>query len=229
MAEIRALIFGAGRGKRMRPLTDTEPKPLLFYRGRRLIDWQIDAMKAAGIRTFAVNTAHLARRFPETLGDGSSRGVRILYSQEGTEEKDALETLGGIAKALPLLSPDGETPFIAAAGDIVTEFDYSRLIEKADALLAGAADAHLILVPNPAFHPEGDMGLEDGFIRPELKTHTFASIGIYSPRIFRNVPAAYGKLFPWLYRFCGQNRVTGEVFEGVWKNIGTPAQLEDRE
>lgn len=228
MTEIRALILGAGRGKRMRPLSDRTPKPLLRYRGKRMADWQIDGMHRVGITHFVINTAHLANQFPEQLGDGSERGIRIEYSVEGSSESEALETLGGIAKALPLLSPDGETPFIVAAGDIVTEFDYGRLVSEAPRLSSGSADAHLVLVPNPEFHPEGDMGLSGGLVVREPRMYTYSSIGIFSPRIFEGVPAVRAKLFPWLYRFCDAGRVTGELFKGAWKNIGTPEQLADR-
>ena len=222
---IKALIFGAGRGKRMRPLTDTTPKPLLRYKGIRLIDWQINALAKAGIREFIVNTAHLADQFPNILGDGADRGLSIQYSQEGTSEAQALETLGGIAKALPLLSPDGRTPFIAVAGDIVTDFDYRRLLVHAEALAKGAMAAHLVLVPNPAFHAEGDMALRDGFVREKPKELTFSSIGIYSPSIFAGVRPEWAKLFPWLFQFCPGNRISGELYEGAWQNIGTPEQL----
>ncbi|WP_340309660.1 nucleotidyltransferase family protein [Mesosutterella faecium] len=224
---VRALILGAGRGKRMRPLSDRTPKPLLRYHGKRLIDWQIEAMARGGVRHFVVNTAHLADQFPAALGDGSDRGLMIEYSREGDTEADALETLGGIARALPLLSPDGQTPFIVAAGDIVTDFDYGALAARAGKLARGEADAHLVLVDNPSFHPQGDMALTAGLVRRTPRQYTFASIGLYSPRIFRDVEIRPCKLFPWLYRFCDQGRVTGEVFRGLWKNIGTPQQLED--
>lgn len=227
MQSVRALILGAGRGKRMRPLSDSTPKPLLRFHGKRMIDWQIDALIRAGVRDFVVNTAHLADQFPAQLGDGHERGITIRYSKEEDSEEEALETLGGIAKALPLLSPDGVTPFIVAAGDIVTEFDYSRLTARADALMRGDADAHLVLVPNPAFHAAGDMALENGLVRRAPQALTFSSIGIYSPRIFKGVPAVRAKLFPWLYHFADLGRVTGELFTGEWRNIGTPEQLNE--
>lgn len=227
MAELAAMILGAGRGKRMRPLSDETPKPLLKYRGRRMVDWQLEGLKRAGVRRFVINTAHLAGQFPAVLGDGASRGVSIEYSREGDKDTDALETLGGIAKALPLLSPDGETPFAVVAGDIVTGFDYARLLTRAPDLLSGKHDAHLVLVPNPDFHPGGDMALENGLVRRAPRQWTFSSIGLYSPRIFKDVPAAPAKLFPWLFDFCDAGRVTGEVFTGEWKNIGTPEQLHD--
>ena len=225
MAELAAMILGAGRGKRMRPLSDETPKPLLKYRGKRMIDWQIEGLKRAGVRRFVINTAHLADQFPAVLGNGASRSVSIEYSREGDRDSDALETLGGIAKALPLLSPDGETPFAVVAGDIVTEFDYAKLFERVPDLLNGKHDAHLVLVPNPDFHPEGDMALVDGLVRRAPRQWTFSSIGLYSPRLFQNVPVSPAKLFPWLFDFCDAGRITGEVFTGEWKNIGTPEQL----
>lgn len=227
MPKIRAMILGAGRGKRMRPLSDLTPKPLLKYHGKRMVDWQIEGLMKAGIRSFIINTAHLSEQFPATLGNGSDRGISIQYSEEGLKDSDALETLGGIAKALPLLSPDRKTPFVVVAGDIVTQFDYSRLTAHAEDLLEGHHDAHLVLVPNPDFHPDGDMTLENGLVRRTPRQWTFSSIGIYSPRIFEGIPPLPAKLFPWLYSFCDTGRITGELYYGAWANIGTPEQLHE--
>lgn len=221
---MKALILAAGRGERMRPLTDACPKPLLPAGGRRLIEWQIAALARAGVRDFVVNTAHLSTRFPELLGDGRGLDVRIAYSQEGSDAADALETRGGIVRALPLLDV-GDAPFIVVAGDIVTDFDYARFAAPAARIAAGEIDAHLVLVPNPDFHPRGDMSLIDGRIAPQPASHTFASLAVFAPRLFAGLPDARAKLFPWLHEFAARGRVSGEIHRGRWANVGTPAQL----
>lgn len=226
---MHALILAAGRGERMRPLTDATPKPLLVAGGRRLIEWQIAALAAAGIRELVVNTAHFPRQFEEALGDGARLGVHIAWSREGETAAEALETLGGIVRALPLL---GRETFLVVSGDVVTAFDYASLAARAAALSAGAADAHLVLVPNPAFHPAGDMGLQRGLIAPDAQPRlTYANIALFSPRLFDGVPPGRARLFPWLYGAARAGRVTGERFEGRWRNVGTPQELAllDRE
>jgi len=226
---VRALILAAGRGERMRPLSDATPKPLLAAGGRRLIEWQIRALAAAGIRELVINTAHLAPQFEESLGDGGRLGVAIVWSREGDVAADALETLGGIVRALPLL---GDGPFAVVSGDIVSGFDYATLTPRAAAIAAGAADAHLVLVPNPAFHAQGDMGLEQGLIAPDaVPRFTYANIAVFAPRLFAGLAPVHARLFPWLYDAARAGRVTGEVFDGRWYNVGTPRELErlDRE
>lgn len=220
---MRALIFAAGRGERMRPLSDLTAKPLLRAGGRLLIEYQIEALVRAGIRELVINLAHLADSFAPLLGDGSAYGARIVYSREGDAAEDALETLGGIVKARPLL---GDAPFVAVSGDVVTDFDYRRLAAHAQAIALGAADAHLVLVPNPPFHPGGDMGLADGRIVRAQPWFTYANIGVFAPRLFAHEPVEKKKLFPWLYRFADGNRITGELHRGRWYNVGTPADLE---
>jgi MurNAc alpha-1-phosphate uridylyltransferase len=220
---MRALILAAGRGERMRPLTDTEPKPLLAAGGKRLIEWQIEALRRAGVREFVINTAHLPERFEAALGDGAGLGVSIVYSREGRRAEEALETLGGIVRALPLL---GEAPFIVASGDIVTAFDYATLAVRAGPIVAGRADAHLVLVDNPSFHPHGDMGLEDGRIAPAAEPKlTYGNIALFAPRLFTGLPAQRARLFPWLYDAARAGRVTGEHYRGGWHNVGTPDEL----
>ena len=217
----RALILAAGRGERMRPLTDELPKPLLRVGGKALIAWQLERLSAAGVRDIVVNHAHLGDRLEAAVGDGSRWGVRIAWSREGT----ALETAGGIAKALPLL---GEEPFLVVSGDIYTDFDFSRLAPVARAIAAdpGARAAHFVLVDNPPFHPGGDMGLAAGRVRREGPRLTYANIGVFHPSLFAGIAAGERlKLFPFAYRFVDEGRVTGERFEGVWENLGTPAQL----
>ena len=220
---MRALLFAAGRGERMRPRSDATAKPLLHAGGRRLIEWQIEALVRAGVREIVVNTAHLAQQIEDTLGDGSRYGTRLRYSREGDRAEDALETLGGIIQALPLL---GAAPFIAASSDIVTDFDYSRLAEPLAAIARGGADAHLVLVDNPSFHADGDMGLAGGRIRMQRPYLTYGNIGIFSPALFEGLSPGRAKLFPWLFRFVEQGRVSGEHFRGRWRNVGTPAELD---
>lgn len=225
---MKALIFAAGRGDRMRPLSDATPKPLLAAGGRRLIEWQIARLAAAGARDIVINTAHLAHAFAPALGDGSRYGVRLAYSQEGTQAADALETLGGIVHALPLLTAAGGQgdPFIAVSGDIVCDYDYRALAAPAAAIARGEIDGHLVLVDNPPFHPGGDMGLTtDGRIALAPPKLTYANIALLSPRLFTGEAAGRRKLFPWLYRAAEAGRIRGEHFRGRWYNVGTPADL----
>jgi MurNAc alpha-1-phosphate uridylyltransferase len=220
---MKALIFAAGRGERMRPLSDTLPKPLLTAGGRMLIEWQIAALRAAGIRDVVVNTAHLSPLLEERLGDGRRQGVTLHYSREGTCAEDALETLGGIVRALPLL---GDEPFVAVSGDIVCEYDYRALRRYAADLAAGRLDAHLVLVPNPPFHPRGDMGLAGGLITVDAPWFTYGNIALLAPHLFRDEAPGRKKLFPWLLRFAQAGRVGGELFDGRWYNVGTPDDLQ---
>ena len=224
-----ALILAAGRGERMRPLTDTTPKPLLRAGGRRLIEWQIDALARAGVREVVVNVAHLPDQFDSTLGDGSRYGVSLRYSREGESADDALESLGGIVKALPWL---GEAPFIVTSGDIVTDFPFERLQAASEAQRRGEVDAHLVLVDNPPFHPRGDMGLSNRLINPDVTPRmTYANIGVFSPRLFAEVAVALqgcrAALFPWLYEAARAGRVSGELYHGRWWNAGTPGDLAE--
>jgi MurNAc alpha-1-phosphate uridylyltransferase len=219
---MKALIFAAGRGERMRPLTDTLPKPLLVAGGRRLIEWQLTALARAGVAEVVINTAHRPEAFPAALGDGRAYGLRITYSQEGSSAVEALETLGGIVRALPLLGSD---PFIAVSGDIVTDYDYARLRAVADRIALGTVDAHLVLVDNPPYHPQGDMGLRDGRIVLAAPHLTYANIGVFAPRLFAAEAPGRRKLFPWLYPHAAAGRVSGEHHRGRWANIGTPDDL----
>lgn len=220
---MKALILAAGRGKRMRPLTDELPKPLLVGAGKRLIEWQIEGLVRAGVTEIVINTAHLSHTFEPILGH-EHLGAKIVYSKEGETHDDSLETLGGIVKALPHLT-DGTEPFIVVAGDIVTDFDYRRLVAQSEAIISGEKVAHLVLVDNPDFHREGDMGMVEGKVTREARDFTFSSLGVYSPKIFEGQPIVFSKLFPWLYQFCEAGLVTGEYFNGRWDNVGTPEAL----
>lgn len=220
-----ALILAAGRGERMRPLTDATPKPLLYAGGKRLIEWQIEGLVRAGVRRIVVNTAHLPEQFEDALGDGSRHGVSLAYSREGARAEDALETLGGIVAALPQLGID---PFIVTSGDIVTAFPYAKLTEAVARISAGAADAHLVLVDNPSFHAAGDMGLVGGLIAPDAQPRlTYANLGVFAPRLFAGVAPVRARLFPWLYEAAREGRVSGEHYAGAWFNAGTPAELAE--
>jgi MurNAc alpha-1-phosphate uridylyltransferase len=222
---MRALLLAAGRGERMRPLSDDTPKPLLLAGGRTLIDWQLDRLVAAGLSDIVINLAHHAETIEAAVGDGTRFGARIRYSHEGASAEAALETLGGVVHALPLLAT-GDAPFVVVASDLFTAFDYGRLTAHAQAIALGAADAHLVLVDNPPYHAGGDMGLDE---RHRVTLHppllTYAGIGVFSPRLFAGESAARKPLFPWMYRFVERGRVTGEHFTGTWHNLGTPDDL----
>ena len=210
----RALIFAAGRGERMRPLSDATPKPLLVAGGKRLIEWHLQRLAAAGVQRVVINTSHLAERFPAALGDGARWNLRIDYSYEGAEP---LETGGGMLRALPLL---GAAPFIAVNGDIWTDFDFSTLPQNPDAL------AHLVLVDNPPQHPRGDFVLRDGRVHDEDAPRlTFAGIGVYRPELLHGCEAGRFALAPILRECMRQDRVSGEHFCGGWSDVGTAERL----
>lgn len=217
-----AILLAAGRGERMRPLTDTDPKPLLRVGGRALIEWQLERLAAAGFDDIVVNHSHFGARIEAALGDGSRFGVRLRYSPEHT----ALETAGGVARALPML---GGEPVLVVSADIHTDYDYSRLhgvigeIRRDPARTA----AHFVLVDNPAWHPGGDMGLAGGRVTRDAKRLTYANISVFHPAMFRAiVPGTWLRIFPWAYEFVDAGRVSGEHFRGGWDNVGTPEQLE---
>jgi MurNAc alpha-1-phosphate uridylyltransferase len=218
---MRAIILAAGRGERMRPLTDTVPKPLLVAGGRPLIEWQVAALAAGGFKELVVNHSHLGQMIERALGDGSRLGVSIRYSHEPR----ALETAGGIAQALPLL---GDGPFAVVSGDIHTDFDYGSLAARVREIAREprALAAHFVLVDNPPFHPDGDMGLADGMVTRAGPRLTYGNIAVFHPAPFREIAAGTSlKLFPWAYRLVEEGRVTGERHSGSWDNVGTPEQL----
>ena len=220
-----AMIFAAGRGERMRPLTDTCPKPLLEAGGKPLIVWQIEALAHAGIDRIVINHAWLGERIEATLGNGERYGVEIRYSPEGT----ALETAGGIAKALPLIEQGGAAEvFLGVAGDVYCEFDYAAL-QGAHARLAAmdAPGMHLVMVPNPPFHPHGDFALDAHRLSLDGQTrYTFGSIGLYDTRMFRALPRGEKRaLTPFYRETIAAGRASGELYCGRWENVGTPEQL----
>lgn len=210
-----ALIFAAGRGERMRPLSDATPKPLLRAGGKRLIEWHLERLAAAGVREIVINTSHLAEQFPATLGDGARWNVRIRYSYEGPTP---LETGGGMRNALSLL---GDAPFIAVNGDIWTDFDFSELPQPVGL-------AHLILVDNPPQHPRGDFVLHDGMVRnTDGARLTFAGIGVYRPQLVSgHEPGAFG-LVPLLRAAMSAGGVSGDHYRGGWTDVGTSQRLKE--
>ncbi|MFM0740699.1 nucleotidyltransferase family protein [Paraburkholderia xenovorans] len=222
-----AMIFAAGRGERMRPLTDTRPKPLLEAGGKPLIVWQIERLARAGFKTIVINHAWLGETIETALGDGSRWGVQLRYSAE----HDALETAGGIAQALPLLEDGGASEvFLAVAGDVYADFDYAALNAHAERLAASPEPGmHLVMVPNPAFHPNGDFGLVDGMLSLDTQPRfTFGSIGLYDTRMFRALPRGTRRaLSPYYRETIARGLASGELYEGLWENVGTPAQLQE--
>jgi MurNAc alpha-1-phosphate uridylyltransferase len=213
---MRAMILAAGRGERMRPLTDQTPKPLLRVGGKALIEHHLEALAGSGIHEVVVNLAWHGDQIRTHLGDGHRWGVAISYSDEGSA---ALETGGGIFRALPLL---GEQPFLVVNGDIWTGW------RRADNPVLPDDDdlAHLVLVPNPDHNEAGDFGLRDGRIVADTRDrHTFAGIGFYRPELFAGCEDGPFKLAPLLRRAIAVGRVSGELYLGPWYDIGTPARL----
>lgn len=213
------MILAAGRGERMRPLTDDAPKPLLPVAGKPLIVWQIERLAAAGIQHLVINHAHLGEQIESVLGDGRNWQVTIRYSPEG--EGKALETGGGIFNALPLL---GDAPFLVINGDIWHDMDLGAL-----ALPAGNL-AHLVMVDNPTHHRQGDFCLRDGRIyrdgEPRL---TYSGIAVYASGLFANCQAGAFPLAPLLRQASDAGRVSGEHHTGCWIDVGTPQRLADVE
>jgi MurNAc alpha-1-phosphate uridylyltransferase len=227
---IGAMILAAGRGERMRPLSDATPKPLLRVGGKPLIVWQIEALARAGLHDIVVNAAHLADRLVAALGDGSAFGVRLAWSLEPVP----LETAGGIATAAPLLPPG---PAVIVSGDIWSGYDYAALVGRAAAMARtpGGPRVHLVMVPNPPYHPGGDFVLVPG-VPPDpsrvcaeatgAARHTYGNIGIYDSALFRELPRGTKlRLLPHLVEWIAAGIVTGELYEGPWENVGTPADL----
>jgi len=227
---MKAMILAAGRGERMRPLTDERPKPLLDVGGRSLLEWHLAALARAGIRDVVINHAWLGERIVEALGDGHRHGVRIQYS---AESEGALETAGGIIQALPMLGSD---PFLVINGDIWTDFDFSRLPVLDEQTLGS-----LVLVPNPSQHPRGDFSLiardGSGFdiladpLRLEAEDapprYTFSGIAVYRPEFFAGFPPGRRPLLPLLRAAAASGRLRGRLYQGLWFDIGTPERLRE--
>lgn len=216
---MKAMILAAGLGTRMRPLTDITPKPLLKVGGIPLIVWHIERLAHDGVKEIIVNIAHLGYMIKEALGDGSEWGVNITYSDE--QEEGCLESAGGIVKALPkLINGEGDETFLVVNGDIFTDYEFQEHRKLADGILA-----HLILIPNPDHNPDGDFALNGNKV-VDAKQYTFSGIGYYSPKLFEGVPYGKSSTIPLLRAAMKEGRVTGELFEGKWLDIGTPERLE---
>jgi MurNAc alpha-1-phosphate uridylyltransferase len=222
---VKAIILAAGRGERMRPLSDRVPKPLLRVGGASLLEWQIRRLAAAGIRDIVINVSHLAEAIVGAIGTGATLGVRVRYSHEPV----ALETAGGIAQALGML---GDEAFVAVNADIYCDYDYSALRRAVERVQRTRADwrAYLVLVDNPAHHPRGDFTLlAEGTVGTAAQARlTFSGIGAYRPELFAGIAAGsrHG-LAPLLYAAADEGRVSGEHFRGRWVDVGTPQRLTE--
>lgn len=215
---MKAFILAAGRGERMRPLTDHTPKPLLVAGGKPLIVWHLERLAAAGFREIVINHAHLGEQIEAALGDGAQWGLRIAYSPE---PPGALETAGGIASALPLL---GDQPFLVVNGDVYCEFDFGRFLRST------AGMAHLVMVDNPTHHTAGDFSLDGERVTYANgeQTLTYAGIGVFSPSFFADVqPGTVMKLRPLLDAAIAAGNLTGERYAGRWVDVGTPQRLAE--
>jgi len=211
---MRAMILAAGRGERLRPLTDSTPKPLLEAGGKALIHHHLEGLALAGFREVVINTGHLGAQLPVALGEGQRWGLNIHYSEEPPE---ALETGGGIFQALPLL---GAAPFAVINGDIWSDYPLDRLRAVKCEL------AHLVLVANPDHNPAGDFHLAHGRVRDSGDPrHTFSGIAVYHPRFFEGCAAGRWSVAPLLRRTMGERLVTGELWRGAWVDPGTPERL----
>jgi MurNAc alpha-1-phosphate uridylyltransferase len=209
------MILAAGRGERLRPMTDTIPKPLLRVRGQPLIERHVMGLARAGVERIVINLAWLGSQIREYLGDGSRYGAAIVYSEE---QPRALETAGGIFRALPHLGP---APFAVVNGDIYTDFPFETLRVAAD------RDAHLVLVPNRPQHPRGDFGLEQGLaLGAAPSQYTFSGIAVYRSTFFAGCTDGVFPLKPLLLRSMAAERCSAELYTGVWEDVGTPERLQ---
>jgi MurNAc alpha-1-phosphate uridylyltransferase len=210
----RAMVLAAGRGERMRPMTDQTPKPLLVVRGKPLIVHHLERLARGGVRDVVINLAWLGASIRAALGDGSAFGLSIRYSDEGAR---ALETGGGIFKALPWL---GSEPFLVVNADVFTDFDFATLKIAADAW------AQLVLVANPPHHPEGDFALEEGrLVAQGTPRWTYSGIGVFRPDLFRGCQPGRFALLPLLRRAMAARRLQGELYGGQWSDVGTIERL----
>lgn len=225
---MKAMILAAGRGERMRPLTDHTPKPLLQVGGKPLIVWHIERLVRAGITELVINHAHLGMQIEQALGSGSRLGAHIRYSAEVS----ALETAGGIAQALPLL---GNESFVVVNGDIYCDYDFTALPALARRMQSKGDLAHLLLVDNPPHHPHGDFALHESRILPESPILapqscllTFSGIGLYHPSLFSGIArGTKAPLAPLLREQIACGKVSGEHYQGVWVDVGTPQRLTE--
>ena len=216
---MKAMILAAGRGERLRPLTDTIPKPLVEVAGKALLERHLERLAAAGFRRVVINVSHLAERIIERFADGA-QGVSIEWSREETP----LETAGGVAKALPLI---GDKPFLLVNADVWCDFDFARWRDYA----LGERLAHLLLVPSPAHHPAGDFSLEAGRVgNAAAPRYTYAGVAVLAPELVAGVRAGEKAQLAPLWRAAAElGRVSGEVHGGLWSDVGTPGRLAELE
>jgi len=230
MSNLPALILAAGRGERMRPLTDTTPKPLLAVQGKPLIVWHLEALARDGVREVVINTAHLEEQFPAALGDGSRWGLRIRYSMEGRDHGGALETAGGMAQALPLL---GEAFWVLAGDVFVPGFRFEA--SAAQAFVEGEDWGRMWLGANPAHVPQGDFALTtEGRVQHKdqavvgTSAYTYSTIGLYRPAMVEGIqPGEKAALRPCLERAIDAGRLSGQLYTGPWVDVGTPQRLAE--
>jgi MurNAc alpha-1-phosphate uridylyltransferase len=230
---MKAMILAAGRGERMRPLTDVTPKPLLKVGGKPLIVWHLERLAAAGFKDVVINHAHLGAQIEKALGNGAQWGLSIQYSPE----KVALETAGGIANALELLAQNTNgDPFLVVNGDVYTEIDFKSPINFFNAVQQAENNsgdiknvmAHLVLVDNPPQHPNGDFAIEGNRLKNDGKQMlTFSGVGVYHPDLFANIVKGQpAKLAPLLRKAIKNNAATAQYYQGIWHDIGTPERLK---
>ncbi len=213
---MKAMILAAGRGERMRPLTDKTPKPLLEVNGKALIVYHIEKLASLGFKEIIINIAHLGFKIPEALGNGSKWNINLIYSDE--QKDGALESAGGIIKALPFL---GNDTFLVVNGDVFCDYDFDANFDLKDDL------AHLILVPNPEHNPNGDFGIKNNRALNEAdKKYTFSGIGYYSPKLFESLHVEKKALAPLLRNAIKQNKISAALHVGYWHDIGTPQRLK---
>ena len=217
---MRAIILAAGRGERMRPLTDSLPKPLLKVAGKSLIEYHLEKLAAVGVTTVVINHAWLGHKIVDSLGGGSRWGLAIVYSDESTQ---ALETAGGIANALPLL---GSEPFWVINGDIWTDFDFSLLPKT----LTSGCLAHLLLTKNPEHHPNGDFSINDHLLNIDgAVKYTYTGLGLYHPQLFTSLTVKRMALAPILKQAINQHQISGQILSAQWTDVGTPERLSTLE
>lgn len=230
MVQFKAMILAAGRGERMRPLTDTLPKPLLRAGTKALIEYHLENLARAGFGDIVINHAHLGHMIEAALGNGKRYGVNIRYSHEPV----ALETAGGIARALPILGGEPgnsptEKPFLTVNADVYCELDFSTLLPVMEHMEASPDKdlAHLVLVDNPGHHPAGDFALDSDRVALSGENKlTFSGIGVYQPKLFKNVmPGSMAQLAPLLREATAAGKVGGQYYRGAWVDVGTPERL----
>ena len=219
---MKAMVLAAGRGERLRPITDTLPKPLVRVAGKPLIVYHLEALARAGVRDVVINLSWLADKIRAALRDGSEYGVRIAYTDEGPVP---LETGGGIFNAIQHLGPG---PFLVVNGDTFTDIDFGALLARADTDTRSGASARLVLVPNPTQHPRGDFGLEgEQGVERQTGRLTYSGVGVYRPEFFEGCTGGKFPLLPLLKRAIAAGRLRGQLHDGEWCDVGTPQRLAE--